>query len=150
MGFSSSSGGRRRRRSTVQPSAQINLTSLLDITFVLLIAFMIVAPTITHSLDIELPKATPPEEALPPPEPETVKNLTLGYGGLPEGPHLLDLDGENVEDFAALEREARQWKKEQKVAIRVDRRVPSGMLLGAAVALQRAGVAGYHFVYQDE
>lgn len=34
----------------------INLTSLLDLTFVLLIAFMIVAPALKHGIKIDLPK----------------------------------------------------------------------------------------------
>ncbi len=38
------------------PEAHINLTSLLDITFVLLISFMVVAPVVRYSVDLELPK----------------------------------------------------------------------------------------------
>jgi biopolymer transport protein TolR len=45
----------RRHRTLAKPMAQINVTSLLDITFVLLIAFMIVAPALRHGIDIELP-----------------------------------------------------------------------------------------------
>ena len=48
-----------KRRTRVQaPQAEINITSLLDITFVLLIAFMIVAPTIRYDVGLELPKVT--------------------------------------------------------------------------------------------
>jgi biopolymer transport protein ExbD len=45
------------RRSTIQmPEATINITSLLDIMFVLLISFMIVAPTIRYQVELELPR----------------------------------------------------------------------------------------------
>ncbi|MDK2972157.1 MAG: biopolymer transport protein TolR [Candidatus Sumerlaeota bacterium] len=45
----------RRHRAIARPMAQINVTSMLDITFVLLIAFMIVAPALRHGIEIELP-----------------------------------------------------------------------------------------------
>ena len=45
-----------RKRKVSIPKAEINITSLLDITFVLLIAFMIVAPAIQYSVDLELPQ----------------------------------------------------------------------------------------------
>ena len=52
---------RRAGRLGVKPIATINVTSLLDITLVLLIAFMIVAPALNYGLDVRLPEveATP-------------------------------------------------------------------------------------------
>jgi biopolymer transport protein ExbD len=48
-----------RRRTRIElPEASINLTSLMDITFVLLISFMIVAPAVKYNVDLELPKAS--------------------------------------------------------------------------------------------
>lgn len=48
----------RQRRSSRIPDANINITSLLDITFVLLISFMVVAPAIRYNVDLELPKVS--------------------------------------------------------------------------------------------
>ena len=45
----------RRHRKELVPLTQINLTSLLDVAFVLLIAFMIVAPALKYGLDLDLP-----------------------------------------------------------------------------------------------
>ncbi len=47
-----------RRRKPELPAAHINLTSLLDITFVLLISFMVVAPALRYNVDLELPKVS--------------------------------------------------------------------------------------------
>lgn len=47
---------RKRIRRTCQPKTEPNLTSLLDITFVLLLAFMVVAPAINKGVELELPK----------------------------------------------------------------------------------------------
>jgi len=38
------------------PEAAINVTSLLDVVFVLLITFMVVAPALRHNVDLQLPK----------------------------------------------------------------------------------------------
>ena len=46
----------RRRRSVSKPAAASNVTSLLDITFVLLITFMIVAPALRHGVELDLPR----------------------------------------------------------------------------------------------
>lgn len=48
----------RRRRLASLPAAHINLTSMLDITFVLLIAFMVVAPALRYNIDLQLPKVS--------------------------------------------------------------------------------------------
>lgn len=49
------------------PTAEINMTPLVDVMLVLLIIFMITAPLMTHSVKVELPRAasTPtPEKPL--------------------------------------------------------------------------------------
>ncbi len=52
----------RRRNKPALPEASINLTSLLDITFVLLISFMVVAPALRYNVDLELPKVAESQE----------------------------------------------------------------------------------------
>ncbi|MBI5155231.1 biopolymer transporter ExbD [Candidatus Poribacteria bacterium] len=47
---------KRRHSAVSRPMANINVTSLLDITFVLLIAFMVIAPALNHGVELELPK----------------------------------------------------------------------------------------------
>lgn len=43
---------------TKKPINDINLTSLIDVTLVVLIIFMLVAPIIDHGISISLPKAS--------------------------------------------------------------------------------------------
>lgn len=45
----------RRHHRALPVLTQINLTSLLDVAFVLLIAFMIVAPSLKYGLELDLP-----------------------------------------------------------------------------------------------
>jgi len=49
-GFSDNDAGR--------PMAQINMIPLIDVMLVLLIIFMVTAPLLTHSIKINLPRAT--------------------------------------------------------------------------------------------
>ena len=48
---------RRRSRSQLDAMDQINVTPLLDLTFVLLIIFMVTAPMMDSGLDVDLPQA---------------------------------------------------------------------------------------------
>ena len=55
MAGSAGGGGRRRRRAAVM--AEINVTPMVDVMLVLLIIFMVAAPLMTSSIDIDLPVA---------------------------------------------------------------------------------------------
>ena len=52
----SAGGGRRRRRAPVM--AEINVTPMVDVMLVLLIIFMVAAPLMTSTIDIDLPIAS--------------------------------------------------------------------------------------------
>jgi biopolymer transport protein ExbD len=48
----------RRHRQELQPFTEMNVTNLLDTAFTLLMAFMIVAPSIKHGIDLEMPQTS--------------------------------------------------------------------------------------------
>ena len=47
---------RRARQSSIKPMAEMNLTSMMDLTFLLLITFIITFPLIEQGLPVKLPK----------------------------------------------------------------------------------------------
>jgi biopolymer transport protein TolR len=49
-------GGNGRRRTRYRPLAEINVTPLVDVMLVLLIVFMVTAPLMTTSINVDLPK----------------------------------------------------------------------------------------------
>lgn len=62
MAFSTGSGS--------GPMSDINVTPLVDVMLVLLIIFMVTAPTLSYPIDINLPQPTlnpPPQDQEPPP-----------------------------------------------------------------------------------
>ena len=63
MAFSSGGGS--------GPMAHINVTPLVDVMLVLLIIFMVTAPTLSYPIDIDLPQKSlnPPPQTKEPPEP---------------------------------------------------------------------------------
>jgi biopolymer transport protein ExbD len=48
---------RRSRRRSLQVDAEVRLTNLIDVAFVLLIIFMITAPILQGGVDVKLPEA---------------------------------------------------------------------------------------------
>jgi biopolymer transport protein ExbD len=64
MAFSSGSGGG-------APMADINVTPLVDVMLVLLIIFMVTAPTLSYPIDVNLPQKSlnPPPQTKTPPDP---------------------------------------------------------------------------------
>jgi biopolymer transport protein ExbD len=69
-------GGRRRR--TLAVNAEISITNLVDVAFVLLIIFMITAPILQGGIEVQLPQA----EARPIDTPDAVVVSVAEDGGL--------------------------------------------------------------------
>jgi biopolymer transport protein ExbD len=67
MAFSSGGGS--------GPMADINVTPLVDVMLVLLIIFMVTAPTLSYPIDIDLPQKslTPPPQTREPPPPISLR-----------------------------------------------------------------------------
>ena len=57
------------------PMMEINTTPLIDVMLVLLIMFIITIPVATHSINIDLPVANPPDT--PPPPVDPIKNKVV-------------------------------------------------------------------------
>ncbi|WP_292224177.1 biopolymer transporter ExbD [Brevundimonas sp.] len=56
-------GGSGGSKHTIEQTADINITPFIDILLVLMIIFMVAAPMATVSIRLDLPPATPPENA---------------------------------------------------------------------------------------
>jgi biopolymer transport protein ExbD len=138
----------RRHRKQSRPVADINLTSLLDVTFVLLIAFIIMAPSLKYGVEIDLPRMADGASQLNP-EPGTLATIAItkelaGPAGQ-TGPRMFILDGDALElgDLEARLKE-RNEAAEGKLAVEVnaDRDVPYEAFVQVVGALRRAGIEG--------
>lgn len=122
------------------PMAEINTTPLVDVMLVLLIIFIITAPLMTHSVQVDLPRASS--------APTAEKAQTLAVSITADG--LVTVNG------VALPRDDLQERFSQAVArdsgvelhLMVDREARYETVAEAMSAARRAGMARIGFVTQ--
>lgn len=138
----------RRHRKGAKPLAEINLTSLLDVTFVLLIAFMIMAPSLKYGVEIDLPGMTQGAPQLTADQSNlatiAISKAMAGAAGQ-TGSRSFELDGKSL-DLNQLESTLRDRNKTSggklSVEINADRDVPYEAFVQAVGAIRRAGIEG--------
>lgn len=128
-----------RRRQEIQPIASINLTSLLDVTFVLLLTFMIVAPTLKTGIKLDLPQV---ENAAQLPSRKTA-TVTLRPADAPGEAAWIYLDNkrQTQEDLKkGLEELLARHGEKLDVVIEPDRKVPCEDMLQVFALVQGIGI----------
>src|SRR2546428_11166268 len=123
-------GGGLRGHGELPLNADINVTSLVDVAFVLLIIFMITAPIMQGGVDVRLPRA----EARPL-EPKTGLVVTVDQNGR----IFLDQSPLSYEDFRATFGAVVRSKHPTGVYLRADRRVPYGSVVEVLAVMRGAG-----------
>ena len=129
----------RRHRRDLAPIAQINLTSLLDVTFVLLIAFIIVAPSLKYGIDLDLPTI---QQGAPQLEQNQSRTVTITVPRSSNGTQQFFFNNESV-TLDEIERRLRQLTQQGRtpsVEIEADRELPYETFVQVVAALRRAGI----------
>jgi biopolymer transport protein ExbD len=122
------------------PTAEINMTPLVDVMLVLLIIFMITAPLMTHSVQLELPRAA----STPTPD----KPLTLQVA--------IDADNRVFIGNQAVDRDSLETRFRDAVArdakvemhLKADRSTRYDAVAETMSAARRAGLSKIGFVTQ--
>jgi len=128
---------RMRQRRTV--NAEINVTSLLDIVFVLLIAFMIVAPALKHGVELELPKVRNAQNYKEKAKPVEVR-VVWRTGG--EEHTAIMVDGKDVDADSLVDSVQAKLlaSSDRPVTLEADKRVPWDVMADLISRLRSAGV----------
>ena len=134
-------GGLGRRRGGVPISSDINVTSLVDVAFVLLIIFMITAPMLQGGVDVQLPRA----EARPLKAEEGLVVTVDRSGRI-----FLDQTPVSYTDFRVAFQAVVATRKPSGVYLRADRRVPYGEVIKVLAAIKAAGVRDVGLGAEDE
>jgi len=122
-------------------AADINVTSLVDVAFVLLIIFMITAPIMQGGVDVELPRA----EA----RPLTAKEgLVVSVDR--QGRIYVDETGLSYQDFRATFGALVMRRRPTGVYLRADRRVDYGAVVQVLAIMRAAGVTDVGLVAEAE
>ena len=133
-------GGFGRRRKLL-PTAEINVTSLVDVAFVLLIIFMITAPMMQGGVAVELPKA----EGRPL-RPNEGITITVDQ----RGQIWVEQTRVSYDDFRASFRAVVARRGTSNVYLRGDRRARYGDVVRVFAAMQAAGATKINVTTIDE
>ena len=140
-GLLGSSGGGLRGHGELPLNADINVTSLVDVAFVLLIIFMITAPIMQGGVDVRLPRAQ--VRAI---EPKQGLVVTVDS----DGKIYLDQAGLSYDDFAATFPAFVRTKRPTGVYLRADGRVAYARVVQVLAVIRGAGVQDVGLVAEPE
>jgi biopolymer transport protein ExbD len=126
----------RRSRFHVQTHnlAELNITPLLDLVFVLLIIFMITTPLMEQQLPVDLPKAST-SIATSLPDPKSILTLTLAK----DGSALLGSEKIRLDQLTSLLTQRKARDPELVVSLRADSSLPYETVFRALEAVRSAG-----------
>ena len=127
--------------SDLRPSADINVTSLVDVAFVLLIIFMITAPIMQGGVDVQLPRA----EARPL-QPREGLWVTVDRGGQ----IFVDETPLSYEDFRVAFPAMVAARDPEGVYVRGDSRANYGQVLRVVAVIRAAGIQNVGLVAESE
>lgn len=133
--------GRRRRRG-LPLAADINVASLVDVAFTLLVIFIIAAPMLHGGVEVQLPKA----DAAPIKAPEGVIVTVARDGTL----YIGDVRVETLEDFLVIYPQQVKNRNARNVFVKGDRDVPYGRVLQVIGAMKKLDVAEVGLVADPE
>jgi len=114
--------------------AELNITPLLDLVFVLLIIFMITTPLMEQQLPVDLPKAST-SIATSLPDPKSILTLTLSK----DGSALLGSEKIRLDQLTSLLTQRKARDPELVVSLRADSSLPYETVFRALAAVRSAG-----------
>lgn len=129
----------RRHHKDLPLITQINLTSLLDVAFVLLIAFMIVAPSLKYGFELDLPTI---KDGAPQMDQNQQQLFTILLPKPQNGSQEYFMNDTPSQLRDIEERLKLQKKQGAKVAVEVqaDKDVPYDTFVQVIAAIRRAGI----------
>jgi biopolymer transport protein ExbD/biopolymer transport protein TolR len=134
-------GGGLRGHGELPLNAEINVTSLVDVAFVLLIIFMITAPIMQGGVDVQLPRA----EARPM---NAKEGMVVSVDR--EGRIFIDETAVSESDFRLAFPALVKTRKPKSVYLRADRRVPYGAVVRVLATIRTSGVNDVGLVAEEE
>ncbi len=121
--------------------ADINVTSLVDVAFVLLIIFMITAPIMQGGVDVQLPRA----EARPL-QPRQGLVVTVNR----DGEVFIDDDALTYDEFRATFQAVVQARDPTGLYLRGDSRASYGQIVRVLAVMINAGVGNVGMIAESE
>lgn len=134
--------GRLERTQGSAPMSDINMTPLIDVMLVLLVIFIITAPLMVSSVQLDLPKAASTSASNAP----KFVELSIDRNG-----QVFVADAlQTSEALAALLANTAQANKDAEVRLRADTTVPYGRVVEVMGLAQKAGLSRIGFVAETQ
>jgi biopolymer transport protein TolR len=130
--------GRLERTQGAAPMSDINMTPLIDVMLVLLVIFMITAPLMVSSVQVDLPKATGTSASTAP------KFIELSIDR--SGQVYVNDAVQSSESLAELLAATARANAEAEVRLRADTTVPYGRVVEVMGQAQKSGLSHIGFV----
>ncbi len=134
-------GRRQHRTPPLKPIADINVTPLMDLTFLLLIVFMITAPLLEFAVDVSPPKMN--AEA-----PKDEKHIVLSIN--PEGRLYYGADRVTLAELRLRLDALARTAPETDVLIRADASRPYGEVMAVMRTVRDAGISSVALLTEPE
>ena len=113
------------------PMSEINVTPLVDVMLVLLIIFMVTAPMITSSVNVNLPQANAK------PAPSDMKPITISVNA--QGGVFLNNTQVELPNLVSTLQAAAQNNPDQRIFVRGDKDVPYGTMIQVMATITQGG-----------
>lgn len=133
MAFTNSSG---RTQASI---AEINITPLVDVVFVLLIIFMVTAPVLQSGIEVNVPKTRTVKEI-------TEERMVISINK--DQRVFLGNDPININEIKTKLRQKIRDPQHQSVFLRADQDVPFGAFATVMDAVKQAGITNVSIVTQ--
>jgi biopolymer transport protein ExbD/biopolymer transport protein TolR len=125
---------KRRKRNVM---SELNITNLVDVTFAVLIIFMITAPMMTQGVQVDLPKAEAQNV-------EVDESIQISISEKNE--IFIDQQRTDLLTFRRRFQDVFAGRKEMPVFINADKRIPYGLVIRVIGDVQSAGVVKLGFL----
>ena len=132
---------RRRRAADVNLTADINVTSLVDVAFTLLVIFIITAPVMTGGVEVQVPKAE--SESISAPE-GVVVSITA------DGRIFIGEAQSSWEEFRAALTDVVAAEQASNIFLRADESVNYGQVLRVLGAMKALDIGAVGLVSEPE
>ena len=130
------------RKGTLPLTADINVTSLVDVAFTLLVIFIITAPILQGGVEVQLPKG----EVAPITQSEGVVVSLTRDGDL----YIDDVRVNSVEDFRIMYPQVVKQRNSREAYLRVDEEVAYGRFARVLALMKQLEVPEVGLVYDPE
>ncbi len=130
------------RKGTLPLTADINVTSLVDVAFTLLVIFIITAPILQGGVEVQLPKG----DVAPITQSEGVVVSVTRDGTI----YIGDVETKSIEDFKVMYPQVVKQNNAREAYLRVDQEVPYGRFAQILALMEQLEVPEVGLVYDPE